>query len=137
MLTARWAASWSAANARRLSPSQQRGVAGRDDHGAVDRAGRLDRHADRVPGALLGLLDREHHVGDQRLDVRADLLALVTDHGDDLRGSTACTAARTWPIMLRPPIGWSTFMVFDFMRVPPPAARTITVRFCGTSAPRR
>ena len=43
-------------------------------------------------------------------------------------GSTACTARRTWPIMLRPAMGWSTFMVFDFMRVPPPAARTMTVR---------
>ncbi len=31
--------------------------------------------------------------------------------------------------MERPAIGWSTFMVFDFMRVPPPAARTMTVRF--------
>jgi hypothetical protein len=90
-----------------------------------------------VPGALLGLLDREHDAGDQRLDVRTDLLALVPTTATMCAGSTACTAARTWPIMLRPPIGWSTFMVFDFMRVPPPAARTITVRFCGTSAPRR
>ena len=30
--------------------------------------------------------------------------------------------------MLRPQIGCSTFTVFDFMRVPPPAASTITVR---------
>ena len=45
-----------------------------------------------------------------------------------LVGSTACTAWSTWPIMERPPIGCSTFMVFDFMRVPPPAARTMTVR---------
>ncbi len=29
--------------------------------------------------------------------------------------------------MLRPAIGCSTFMVFDFIRVPPPAARTMTV----------
>ena len=33
--------------------------------------------------------------------------------------------------MLRPPTGWSTFMVLDFMRVPPPAARTMTVRLWG------
>ena len=30
--------------------------------------------------------------------------------------------------MLRPPTGCSTFIVFDFIRVPPPAARTIAVR---------
>ncbi len=30
--------------------------------------------------------------------------------------------------MLRPPTRCSTFMVLDFIRVPPPAARTITVR---------
>src|SRR6476469_4150960 len=40
----------------------------------------------------------------------------------------ACTAVSTWPIMLRPPTSWRTFMVFDFIRVPPPAARTMTVR---------
>ena len=34
--------------------------------------------------------------------------------------------------MLRPAIGCSTFMVLDFIRVPPPAARTMTViGFCG------
>ena len=42
-------------------------------------------------------------------------------------GPTSCTAASTWPTMLRPPIGCSTFMVLDFIRVPPPAARTTTV----------
>src|SRR5215212_10287566 len=30
--------------------------------------------------------------------------------------------------MVRPPISWRTLAVFDFMRVPPPAASTITVR---------
>src|SRR5215213_6163648 len=30
--------------------------------------------------------------------------------------------------MVRPPISWRTWAVFDFMRVPPPAASTITVR---------
>ena len=42
-------------------------------------------------------------------------------------GSTARTAIRTWPIMLRPPTWWRTFMVLLFIRVPPPAARTTTV----------
>src|SRR3954468_13849249 len=37
--------------------------------------------------------------------------------------------------MLRPAIGCSTFAVFDFIRVPPPAARTITVRSSGTVTP--
>ena len=42
-------------------------------------------------------------------------------------GSTAATALSTWPIMLRPAMGCSTFIVLDFIRVPPPAARTMTV----------
>ena len=41
-------------------------------------------------------------------------------------GSTARAAVSTWPIMLRPQTGCSTFMVFDFIRVPLPAASTIT-----------
>ena len=36
--------------------------------------------------------------------------------------------------MLRPPMGCSTFIVFDFIRVPPPAARTITVRSLSTGS---
>ena len=44
-------------------------------------------------------------------------------------GSIAWTAASTWPIMLRPATGCSTFIVFDFIRVPPPAARTMTVNW--------
>ena len=32
----------------------------------------------------------------------------------------------TWPIMLRPQIGCRTFIVFDFIRVPLPAARRTT-----------
>ena len=46
--------------------------------------------------------------------------------------ASPATAASTWPIMLRPPIGCSTFMVLDFIRVPPPAARTMTVRLLAT-----
>ena len=42
-------------------------------------------------------------------------------------GSSAVTASSTCAIMLRPAMGCSTFMVFDFIRVPPPAARTMTV----------
>ena len=39
-----------------------------------------------------------------------------------------CTAARTCPTMVRPASGCSTLAVFDFIRVPAPAASTITVR---------
>ena len=67
--------------------------------------------------------------------MRRDLLALVADHGDDPLGSIACTAASTCPIMLRPHTGCSTFIVFDFMRVPPPAASTMTVRLFATDSP--
>ncbi len=37
--------------------------------------------------------------------------------------------------MLRPAIGCSTFMVLDFIRVPPPAARTITVMLVVLTLP--
>ena len=51
-------------------------------------------------------------------------------------GSRAAAACRTCPIMLRPAIGCSTFVVFDLIRVPPPAARTITVTSLDTLTPR-
>ena len=35
--------------------------------------------------------------------------------------------------MLRPQTGCSTFMVLDFIRVPPPAARTITAVGLGSA----
>ena len=47
-------------------------------------------------------------------------------------GSIALTAVSTWPIMLRPPTRCRTFMVLDFILVPPPAARTTTVRLLPT-----
>ena len=50
------------------------------------------------------------------------------------RGSTCWTAASTCPTMLRPATGCRTFMVFDFIRVPPPAARTMTVSSPGTGS---
>src|ERR1044072_3409216 len=52
-------------------------------------------------------------------------------------GSIARAAARTWPIMVRPAMGCSTFMVLDFIRVPPPAASTTTVRLVPTQLPLR
>ena len=59
---------------------QQRGVA-RGDHDGADRGvlERLDRHAYGVAGPVLGLLDGEHHLGQQPLHVGTDLLALVAD----------------------------------------------------------
>ena len=68
--------------AQRL-PTQQWSVARGDDHGAGRRTGRLDRDPHRVPGPVLRLLDGEHDIGHEGLDVRADLLALVADDGDD------------------------------------------------------
>ena len=89
-----------------------------------------------MAGAVLGLLDGEHRVGDELLDVRADLLALVADDGDDpVRLDAPRPRSSTWPIMLRPAIGCSTFMVLDFIRVPPPAARTITVMLVVLTLP--
>jgi hypothetical protein len=35
--------------------------------------------------------------------------------------------------MLRPQIGWRTFIVLDFIRVPLPAARTMTAAGAGCS----
>ena len=85
MLTARWAASWSAAKARRLSPSSS-GVSPAATitvPSVVPAASIATRTACPVPFWVL--LDGEHHAGGQRLDVRADLLALVSDHGDDVQ----------------------------------------------------
>ncbi|MEI2672069.1 MAG: hypothetical protein V9G13_13370 [Marmoricola sp.] len=45
------------------------------------------------------------------------------------------TAANTWPTIDRPAIGCRTFMVLDFIRVPPPAASTITVRSADIKIP--
>ena len=66
-------------------PLEERRVAVRheDGAGAVARVERLPRDAYGVAGAVLGLLDGEHGVGQQLLDVRTDLLALVADDGDD------------------------------------------------------
>ena len=88
---------------------------------------RVERDPNRVAGAELLVLDREHRLGQALEDVRTDLLALVADDSKIRAGSSLLTAARTCPIMLRPPIGCSTFIVLDFIRVPPPAARTMTV----------
>ena len=62
---------------------QQRGVAGRHDHGAGGRAGGLHRDAYGVPGAVLRLLDGQHRGRHQAGDVRSHLLALVPDDRDD------------------------------------------------------
>jgi hypothetical protein len=60
-------------------------LAVRDDHraGARLRRQRLPGDPDGVTGALLRLLHRQDDARHQLLDVRADLLALVTDDRDD------------------------------------------------------
>ena len=88
----------------------------------------LHGHPDRVPGAVLLLLHRQHArpapaPGCAGRPARAG----ARPPRRSGRGWTACTAASTWPIMLRPATGCSTFMVLDFIRVPPPAASTTTV----------
>ena len=111
---------------------QQRGVGVRDQHGPrgpVAAPGhRVHGHPDGVAGAALFLLHRQHGTGCQLLDVRADLVALVPDdHHDPQRVHGLHRrqhVARPWSA---PPTGCSTFMVLDFIRVPPPAARTTTV----------
>ena len=64
-------------------PLQQRGVGGDDQHGA-GRAARLDRDPDRARRTVEDLLDRQHGVGHELLDVRTHLVALMTDHRHDL-----------------------------------------------------
>ena len=66
---------------------QQRGVAGDDEHGAVELVlgGQgLDRHARGVPGAVLLLLDHGPHGRVHRGEVRGHLLAPVPDHHGQL-----------------------------------------------------
>ena len=84
MLTARWAASCSSAKARRLSPSQQRGVTGDHHDGAAPvTLQRLEatRTAWPVPSWVSWTASTAS--GHQLLDVRADLLPLVADDRDD------------------------------------------------------
>ncbi len=114
--------------AQRLT-AEQRGVAVRDEDRARSpppTASIATRTAWPVPSWSSWTASTTS--GSSPADVRGDLLALVAD---DRRRSAAAPVARaaasTWPIMVRPAIGCSTFIVLDFIRVPPPAARTITV----------
>ena len=79
-----------------------------------------------MTGALLGLLHGEHRTGHLVEDVRTHFLTAVAHDGSTVRGSTAHAAESTCPIIVRPQIGWRTLLVFDFIRVPLPAARTMT-----------
>src|SRR3546814_19914969 len=69
------------------SSDLQRGVTGDDDDGAPDRLRNgLEGDAYGVPGAVLGLLDGQHGLGHLLTDVRADLLTLGADDGNDALG---------------------------------------------------
>ncbi len=128
---ARPALSWSETSADTVVPSSS-GVSPVHHHDRAPRRTRLrtegvDAHPDRVPGALLGLLDGEQRARHLLEHVRPDLLATVAHDGDDpLRGAPSSAACRTCPTIERPPTGCSTFMVLDFIRVPLPAASTMT-----------
>ena len=62
---------------------EQRGVARRHDDRAARRTAGPHRHPHGPAGPVEHLLDRQHGVRHQLLDVRPDLLALVADHRDD------------------------------------------------------
>ena len=83
MLTARWAASWLAANAVKRLTAQQRRVTGDHHDRAGGGSGCLHGHPNRMSGAVLGLLHHQQGVGHQFLDVGPDLFALATDHRHD------------------------------------------------------
>ena len=94
---------------------------------AAARSG-VERDPYGVPGAVLRLLH-----GEQRARAPARGCAAPTCSRPLPTTATRCCRldvqrrrSSTWPIMLRPPTGCSTFISLDFIRVPLPAASTIT-----------
>ena len=107
---------------------EQRHVAAGDEHGAAQVGGQGQQAAlDGSAGALHLVLVGEDEVGVEVGAHRDDLLALVA-HDHARRGSApvARAARMAWPTSVTPPIGCSTLGVEDFIRVPSPAARTMT-----------
>ncbi len=128
MLTARCAASCSAANARRLSPSSN-GVSPAATM-TVPLVGPAASIATRTACAVPSCFSctASSTSGTSAWMCGPTCSRWVPTTATIRCGSIALTAASTCPIIERPPTGCSTFIVFDFIRVPPPAARTITVR---------
>ena len=96
-----------------------RGSWGRSDEGSQTAL-------DRVPGAELLLLDGRPHVRGDLGQVRLDLVALVSDDDHDLLrldlgGGGQCVAEHRVTGQLV-----QQLRLDDFIRVPPPAASTIT-----------
>ena len=107
---------------------EQRHVAVRDDHGAGQVGGqRLEGALDGAAGALDVVL-----VGDDAPRGRPARTCSATRSRSWRTTTARCCglvprAARiAWPTRVRPPIVCRTLGVVDFMRVPSPAARTIT-----------
>ena len=108
--------------------AQQRGVARGHQDGAGRRTRRGEGDPDGVAGAVLLVLHSEGDLGHQGLDVGADLVALVADHGDHLLGVEGAYGLEH--VLDHAAAGdlVEDLGVLDFIRVPPPAASTITVR---------
>ncbi len=135
MLTARCAASCSSAKARRLSPSSS-GVSPYATM-TVPVVEPADSIATRTAWPVPSWVSwTARTASGTREAMCAETCSRWWPTTATIRsGCTACTATSTWPIMLRPHRGCSTFIVFDFMRVPPPAASTMTVRLFATDSP--
>ena len=111
-----------------VSAVEQRHVAVGDDDGAVEAGGqRLEGALDGAAGALdVVLVGDDGRRGRRSRDVLGDAVALVAHDDGEVLGLVPRAARIAWATSVRPPIVWSTLGVVDFMRVPSPAARTIT-----------
>ena len=109
---------------------EQRGVAEHDDHGPARGTGlRLQRldgdpHRVAVPSWVSCTAITASGTCSRMCGVTCSRWLPTT--ATRCSGSRAREAAMTWPIMLRPQIRCSTFISFDFIRVPLPAARRTT-----------
>ena len=109
---------------------QQRDVAVDDDDGAAwAPAEASTRHTGRVARAALLSCSTVTASGRDLGEVSGQLVGSVPDHDDPAaRVQRRRRRARTWPSRLRPSSGCSIFGSADFIRLPSPAARMITVR---------
>ncbi len=107
--------------------AQQRHVAVGDDDDAGHDAEGLDHHAHRVAGAEPGdPARRRPRPAAYRAASALTCVPAVPDDDHQRCGSSSPAAASACPSMLRPHSGCSTFGIRDFIRVPSPAARTMT-----------
>ena len=119
---------WAPVSSTSVVAGEQRHVAVGDEDGAAQLGGQGEQAAlDGPAGALDVVL-----VGDDQVGVDARCTAATTRSRSWRTTTPTCSApvARAariaWPTRVTPPMGCRTLGVADFIRVPSPAARTMT-----------